>query len=66
MTICRHVSVHGHSVRDMILHNEKGEGIRAIFDAEKTADPYICSSRAHELDMQRDAHISTTDLKRYT
>ena len=50
----------------MILHYEKGEGIRAIFDTEKTADPYICSSRAHELDMQRDAHVSTNDLERYT
>ena len=50
----------------MILHYEKGEGIRAIFDTEKTADPYICSSRAHELDMQRNSHVSTTDLERYT
>ena len=50
----------------MILHYEKGEGIRAIFDTEKTADPYICSSRAHELDMQRDAHVCTNDLERYT
>lgn len=49
----------------MILHYEKGEGIRAIFDTEKTADPYICSSKAHELDMQRNAHVSTTDLERY-
>ena len=50
----------------MILHYEKGEGIRAIFDNEKTADPYIFSSRAHELDIQRDAHVSATDLERYT
>ena len=50
----------------MILHYKKGEGIRAIFDNEKTADPYICSSRAHELDKQRNAHVSTTDLESYT
>ena len=49
----------------MILHYEKCEGIRAIFDTEKTGDPYICSSRAHKLDKQRDAYVSTTDLKRY-
>ena len=50
----------------MILHYEKGESIRATFDTEKTGDPYISSSRAHKLDKQRDAHVSTTDLERYT
>ena len=35
----------------------EGWNIRTIYDTEKTADPYICSSSAH---------IFTTDLERYT
>ena len=54
----RHVSVHCDSVREMILHCEKGENTCAIYSTEKMADPW-------NPEMQTDAQFSF-DLARYT